>query len=83
MNAIENNDVMKMFCAVLKLSRTTAAPQKNKKKERGLFQNVNGKRGSQIIQHTLEYAQLLCVCVCECLCKKAAINVIITAISDK
>lgn len=82
-NAIENNDVMKMFCAVLKLSRTTAAPQKNKKKECGLFQNVNGKRGSQIIQHTLEYAQLLSVCVCECLCKKAAINVIITAINDK
>lgn len=82
MNAIENNDVMKMFCAVLKLSRTTAVPQKIKK-ECGLFRNVKGKRGSQIIQHTLEFAQLLCVCVCECLCKKAAMNVIITAISDK
>lgn len=26
-NAIENNDVMKMFCAVLKLSRTTEGPK--------------------------------------------------------
>lgn len=62
MNAIENNDVMKMFCAVLKLSRTTAAPQKIKK-ECGLFRNVNGKRGSQIIQHTRVCPIVVRVCV--------------------
>lgn len=64
MNAIENNDVMKMFCAVLKLSRTTAAPQKNKKIRMRAVPKCKRKKGkSDNTTHTRVCPIVVRVCV--------------------
>lgn len=62
-NAIENNDVMKMFCAVLKLSRTTAAPQKIKKRMRAVPKCKRKKGKSDNTTHTWVCPIVVRVCV--------------------